>query len=127
MTYKVTFNNLDSALRAQKMFELSKQSKLSVLNGNFKNARNMQQELAKLALEDFETYKTLPTISIKNVPLKEFFFIFLQSLKFRIYKLFSPNSKEEKELIKKYSEYSKKLIDQEKQNKTINIVIPSLY
>ena len=127
MNFKVTYKDFDTALRAKKMFELRRDINLHIINGEFKKARSAQKQLAKDAVEDFETYKTLPHINFTNIPFKEWISIAIKSLKFRIFKAFTKNTPEEKLLAEKYSKYAKTLTSDDKNKNTINIVIPSLY
>lgn len=124
---KISYNSLDAALRAQKMFELKNQSTKSIMEGKFKQARKLNKEFAKLAIEDFETFTTLPTINISNVPIKDFLSIVWTSVKYRIYKAFTKKSPEEKLLIQKYKKYKKETSAEERNKNNININLPFYY
>ena len=126
MDFKITYSNLDSALNAQKMFQLRQRAMLSIVGGNFKEARNSQKEFAKIAVSDFETCKTLPNINYTNVPIKMFLGVWFKSLKFRFYKLFTEKSPEEKQLKKLYKTFLKEQkTDPNVGPKKIDIRIPS--
>ena len=100
MNFSITYKNIDSAMNAARMFELRKLVSLSVLEGNFRNARIAQKEFAKAAVNDFDTFRTLPNISITNVPLKEWLLLGFRSLEYKFYKFFTGKTKEEKLLAK---------------------------
>ncbi|MCR4880814.1 MAG: hypothetical protein K6A44_02535 [bacterium] len=100
MNYSVTYKNFDTAINAARMFELRKLVSISVMEGNFRNARVAQREFAKAAVEDFDTLKTLPYITFTNVPLREWLVMGFRSLEYKFYKFFTGKSKEEKLLSK---------------------------
>ena len=109
MNYSVTYKNFDSAMRAARMFELRKLVSLSILEGNFRNARVAQRELAKTAVDNVDILKTLPTISITNIPLIEWLRIGFRSLEYRIYKFFTRTTPEEKLFAKQLKAFQKSL------------------
>jgi len=121
---KISYPNLETALKAQKMFQLRQQTLLSIMDGKYKNARKIQKELAKNAIEDFDTYTTLPKVNFTNIPLKLWFSMLWKSIKFRIFKAFTKNSPEEKILNKKIKTYKKTLTKEDINKKTINIKMP---
>ena len=125
--YKVTFPNMDTAVRAAQMFELKKQSFISVVDGRFKDARKAEKEYAKLAVEDFDTCTKLPKVNIKNVPAGAGVKILWQGIKYRIYNAFCIKTPEEKELAKKCKDYLKNITSEEQKQRTFDITIPSLY
>ena len=120
MGFKITCNSMESAINATIMFNLRQQTMQSVVSGNFKLARSQQKEFAKVALDDFETYKKLPNIFFDNMPFWPSLFVFFKTLKYRIYYAFSKKTPEEKELTKKAKEYLKTLTPAEKKARTIN-------
>lgn len=125
--FKVSYKTIDEEIRAQKMFSLRQKAILSISEGKYREARQAQKDFAKIAVEDFEIYKTLPNIHVHNVPLREGWEIFKKLVKFKIYRLFTRKTPEEKQLKRQYKEYSKQLTQDDKKNKTIDITIPSLY
>ncbi len=100
MNFSVTYKSFDNALNAAKMFELRKMVSLSIMEGNFQNARIAQKEFAKTALEDFDTFKTLPNIKITNVPLREWLVLGFRSLEYKVYRFFTRKTPEEKAFAK---------------------------
>ena len=100
MNFNITYKTLNSAMNAAKMFELRNLVSLSVLEGSFRTARIAQKELAKAAVQDFDTFKTLPKIEITNVPLKEWLILGFRSLEYKIYRFFTGKTPEEKTLAK---------------------------
>ena len=118
---------MDAAVNAAKMFELSKQRNLAIWDGKYREARNIQREFAKIAVKDFETCKTLPNIHFNNAPLSVVLVALGRSIVYRIFKAFTKQTPEEKELAKKYTEYQKQLTPEDKKKNTINITIPTLY
>ena len=127
MNYSVTYKNFNSAVNAAKMFELRKKSTLSVIEGKYRDARLAQKELAEIAINDFDTFKTLPIINFKNVPLNFWVRALCNSIKFRIYKLFTLNTPEEKQLIKMVKQYTKEVTKEDIKKKSIDITVPAFY
>ncbi len=125
--YTVKFSDMDSAIRASKMFELKKQSMISIVEGRFKDARTAQKECAKIAVEDFDAFTKLPKVNIHNMPLSAGLSILWQSLKFRVYNAFCRKTTEEKELAIKTKEYIKNTTPEEQKQRTIDVTIPSIY
>lgn len=125
MDFKVKYNNIESAMHAVQIFELRKQISLSVMEGKCKKARAAQKTLAKIGVEDFDTFKSVPGIRINNIPLSEFFPMLFKSLKFKIYRAFTKKIPEEKQLAKMYKEYSETLTPEGRAKQMIDINIPS--
>ena len=109
MGLKITYKDFDTAAKAAKMFELRNSISSSILSGNFKQARTAQKEFAKAAVEDFDVFKTLPTIKITNVPLIAWAIAGFRNLEYKVYKLFSKTIPEEKQLSKQYKAYIRTL------------------
>ena len=109
MSLKVTYKDYDTALKAAKMFELRNQVSLSVLSGNFRNARAAQRELAETASDNFDVYKTLPSVKITNIPLKEWFVLAFRSLEYKAFRLFSKKTPKEKLFSEQWKSYIKSL------------------
>lgn len=114
-------------LRANNMFDKSKNLFLSIVLGNFKDARGYEKDLAKLAVSDFDTYKELPKVNFSNVPFAVAAKTMYNGFRYNIYKLFSKKTPEEKEFAKKRTDYLKTLKIENKQIKTVNINIPNYY
>ena len=127
MNFKVSYKDAETAHRAQRMYELNRQHLMSIMDGKYKEAVRVRRNLAKIALEDFETYKTLPILSFKNVPLKIWLSLLSKSIKYRLYKLFTRKTPEEKEFYNLCQEYQKTLTPEDIRKKTIDINIPPLY
>lgn len=127
MDFSVTYKSIDAAMRAKKMFELRRESVLSVIDGKFRNARNADKEFAKIAVEDFDTFKTLPIIRMKNVSFKEWVGLAFKSLGFRIYKAFTKKTPEEKQLRQQNKLYRKELTPEELKKKTIEYNLPRYF
>ncbi len=113
--------------KIKQMFEYRKQSFLNVLIGNFKEAKKNRQELAKLAIENFEDFKTLPKINFTNTPKSIIKTAIFNGFKYRLYSAFTSKTPEEKALKKMSKEYLKELKANKKQIKTINIPFPYAY
>ena len=128
MDYKVTFNKMDSAMNAAKLMNLQRESFRLALDGKCKKAREIQREIAKLAVNDFEAYKALPSVNItvdrRFVTVKEYFGMWFNSLKFRIYSAFTRKTPEEKIFIEKSKSYAKTLSPEDIKKKTINVQVP---
>ena len=110
---KITYKDLDSALRAKQLFELRQKTMLSIMDGKFREARNAQKEFAKIAVQDFETVKTLPRINFTNVPLKLWLSLAFKSLRFKIFRAFTKDTPEEKLLANEFKNYIKNSQKQE--------------
>ena len=107
MNISVTYKNIDTAINAAKMFELRKLVSVSIMEGNFRNARIAQKEFAKAAVADLDTFKTLPNIKFTNVPLGEWLTMAFRTLEYKFYRFFTGRSKEEKALAKSYKQMLK--------------------
>ena len=127
MNFKVTYPNIETALRASKMFELRKKVLLSVMDGKYKTARKFQKEFAKNAVEDFDTFTTLPKLTFTNVPLKVWFALLAKNIKFKIYRAFTKNSPDEKLLAKKFKVYKKSLTKEELKKNQLEVKFPDFY
>ncbi len=127
MNYSVTLKTIDSAINATKLFELKMQSALSIMDGKYRAARASQKAFAKLAVDDFDSFKALPNIKITGIPLKEGIKIFFKNLGFKIFKLFTRRTPEEKQLATKYKAYRRELTPEDIKNHTIDFNLPSLY
>ena len=121
MDLKITFNNFENAMNAVKMFELRKQSAISVLEGKCKTARTAQKELAKIAVADFDTFKKMPNIQFTGFPLKLLFPIMFKTMKYKMFRMFTKKIPEDKQLAKMYKEYKKSLTPDEINQKTLKI------
>ena len=109
MNYSVTYKNFDSAIKAAKMFELRKLVSMSIIEGNFRNARVAQREFAKTAVDNVDILKTLPTISFTNIPLLAWLKMGFRSLEYKVYKFFTRSTPEEKLFAKQIKEFQKSL------------------
>lgn len=125
--FKIQFNDIESAMRAAKMFELRKQVSISIMEGKCRQARAAQKEFAKIAVSDFDTFTKLPNINITGFPLKMYFPLLLRTIKFNIFRKFSKTTPEEKQLAKQYRNYAKTLTKEDIKNKTLDITIPRFY
>ena len=95
--------------------------------GNFKEARQLEKEHAKLALADFELYKQIPHLVLAGVPKEIIKQVQKNGFKYMLYKLFSTKSPEEKQFLKMRKEYLKQLKSENKQIKTVTITLPQFY
>ena len=124
MTYKMTFNNIDSAINTTKLFELRKQSVSSVMLGKYRDARAAQKEFAKIAVEDFDACKAMPIINVLNIPFRFAIPILFRNIGFRIFNLFSRKTPEEKQLRTMYKAYRKEASPEEIQKRTVTLKFP---
>ena len=123
--FKLTFKDIDTAMRATNMFELRKKISIAVFDGKFKEARRFQKELANVAVSDFETYKALPLLhfTAQGFPVKSFFELMFNSFKFNVFYKLSRKTPEEKQLSKLSKEYYGNLSKEDRLKKTIDITI----
>lgn len=103
-------------VKAEEIFEYEKAFWINVLMGKFKEAKKLQQDLAKLAINDFEIYKAVTNFEITNFPKEVNKILFFNSIKYNIYRAFTSKSPEEKELKRMNKKYLK---DMRIQNKKI--------
>ncbi len=122
----IKFNNTENALNAVQMFNLRQNSLGAVISHKFRDARNYQRQLAKLAAEDFDTFKTLPNVSYKNVPFGIWLVSLFRNLDFKIFKLFTKTTPEEKAFYKKSREYFKTLTPEDIKKNTLEVDMKSV-
>ena len=129
MICNVTYKTVEEAIRAMKMFALQQYSTVSVIQGKFRAARASQREFAKLATEDFDTFKTMPIIKVQHVVgFKEWLGLAWKFLTFKIFKAFTKKTPEEKQLKKLAQQYFKEIPPEELKKRTINVDLkPPLY
>lgn len=114
-------------LKVNQMFDCQKSTMMNVLTGNFKEARESEKQLAKLAVNDFETYKLLPHVRFTNLPFEMGKQALKQSLKYRIYRAFSPKTPEEKQFQQMKKDYLKELKSKNEKPKVVDIKFPGYY
>ena len=113
--------------KVNEMFNYEKYVMMNVVTGNFKAARNAEKQLAKIGTEDFDTYKSIPKMKISGVPFQVGMLVFKNSLKYRLYKLFSKKTPEEKTFLAMKKAYLKELKEQKQEIKTVEIDFPRIY
>lgn len=114
-------------VKTTQMFNYSKNNFINIICGDFKQARESEKELAKLAVADFEAYKDVPIVSFTNVPNAMAMKIIINGIKYRIYKAFCSKTPEEKQFLKMRKEYLKELKSENKQLKKVTIPLPPFY
>lgn len=112
-------------VKANEILNYTKLGMLNILSGNFKEAREAHKQLAKIAVEDFETYKQATNFKITNLPPEAGKPLLINSLKYRLYYAFSPKTPEEKQLDKMNKEYMKKLKENKIERKPQIIKFPN--
>lgn len=108
-------------LRINEMFDYSKSVLLNIFTGKYNQARFAEKELANLGVKNFEDYKDIPKINIKNLPWPVFKQFAINSIKYRVYRAFSPKTSEEKTFAKMRKEYLKGLKAENKEIKTVEL------
>ena len=103
--------------KGREIFEVIKLYLLKIFEGNFKEARQYQKQLAKMAINDFEIYKGVSNFKLTDFPNDVNKILLKNSLKYKIYDLFSMKTKEEKQLRKMNKEYYKELKAKNIENK----------
>lgn len=98
----ITYKDYNTAIKAAQLFELRKQVGVSVMSGKFKDARAAQIAYAKEAVENADIAKTLPKITITNIPFVEWCVLALRSLEYKIYKAFTRKTPAEKQFAKMF-------------------------
>jgi uncharacterized protein YnzC (UPF0291/DUF896 family) len=114
-------------IKAQKILDVGREAYINMVLGNFKEARKLEKEHAKLALADFELYKQIPHLVLAGVPKEIIKQVQKNGFKYMLYKLFSTKSPEEKQFLKMRKEYLKQLKSENKQIKTVTITLPQFY
>ncbi len=109
--------------KINEMFNYQKMSMMYIVAGKFKEARESEKQLAKLAVKDFDNYKTIPNIKITDAPFELGVLFAKQSLKYRVYRAFSPKTQEEKQFLQMKKDYYNELKSQNKQPKVQEISI----
>lgn len=93
---------------AKKMYNLKLKTAVSVLNGRCRDARVAQKEFAKLAVDNFATAINLPS------PVEGSFDLFsdygLNIIKFKLFKLFTRKTPEEKKLEQMVDDYKAEIL-----------------
>lgn len=108
-------------VKVNEIFDYKKIVLLNVIFGNFKKARNIEKTIAEIAVDDFETYKSMPKISVINVPFSVLKVIFMNSIKYKIYRAFTSKTPEEKELAQMCKNYFKQLKAENRQIETVEL------
>lgn len=98
-----------TSINVAQMFEYKKAIFISILSGKMKAAKEFQMELAKIAVKNYEDYKLIPQINMVNVPIAGVAIALVRNMQYRIYRMFTGFSSEEKLLIEKQKEYLKEL------------------
>ena len=114
-------------VKAQKLLDVGKDAFVNMILGNFKQARELEKEHAKLAIKDFDVYKQIPRLVLTGAPREITNLARKNGLKYRIYKLFTSKTPEEKQFLKMRKEYLKQLKAENKQIKTVTLQIPHFY
>ena len=114
-------------VKANNLFNMGYNAYINAVTGNFKEARKLEKEFAKKAVEDFEIYKLLPKVVLQGAPKEVIKLANKNSRKYWIYKLFSPKTKEEKQLAKLRKQFIKELKAENKQIQTVEVKIPNMY
>ena len=125
--FKLSFNTVESAMKATQLFELRKNIQLSVMSGHYRQARTYQKVLAKNAVDSFDVYKKLPFLrfSTPGMSLKDTLSMAFKNWKFKLFCKFSKKTPEEKQFRIMCKEYYGNLTPEEIKNNTIDITIPA--
>ena len=96
-------------VKAEEIFDVVKLRMINVYEGKFKEARKYQKQLAKMATQDFNIYKGVTNFVLTDFPSEVSKIMLKNSLKYKIYDMFTPKTKEEKQLRKMNKKYYKDL------------------
>lgn len=96
-------------VKANEIINYTKMQMLYIFDGKFKEAHEMHKEMAKIAVEDFDTYKKATNFKITNLPPEAGKPLLINSLKYKVYYAFSEKTPDEKQLEKMNKEYMKKM------------------
>lgn len=103
-------------LKANEMLEYVKAYMTHVIMGEFKDAREFQKDVARLAVKDFDLYKKVTNFRITELPPEVSRILLINSLRYKIYRAFTSKTPAEKELTRMNKQYLK---DMKAQNKKI--------
>ena len=113
-------------VKANEILNFVKMHMYYVISGEFKKAREVSKELAKAAVKDFEIYKSMTNFRITNIPPEAGKTLFLNSIKYKIYRAFIPKTEEEKQLYKMNKDYLKELKSKNIKPKPVEIELPRI-
>ncbi len=111
-------------VKANEILNYTKLHMLQIFSGNIKEARETHKQIAKLAVEDFKTYKEATNFKITNLPPEAGKPLLINSLKYRLYYAISPKTPEEKQMEKMNKEYLKEMKAQKKEIEPQEIKFP---
>ncbi len=114
-------------VKAQNMLDAGTNAFKCVIFGKFKLAREFEKEHAKLAVADFDVYKQIPHLVLNGVPKEVIKQARNNAFKYRIYKLFTPKTQEEKQFLKMRREYLNELKAKNIKPKTVTLELPRFY
>ena len=113
-------------LKVNEMFEYNKSILINIMTGNFEQVRAAEKQLAKVGVEDFEAYKMLPHVKF-NTSFDVAKIFMKNGFKYRVYKMFSRKTPEEKAFLKMKKAYVKELKANHQEVKTVVINMPTNY
>ena len=114
-------------VKANEILNYKKMEMIHVLDGNFKEAKVAHEQMAEVAVNDFDTYKQVTNFKITDLPPGIGKVLFTNSLKYKAYYAFTPKTAEEKQLEKMNKEYVKKMKEEKKEIKPQIIRFPQYY
>ncbi len=106
------------SVNPEKIFEYKKAIISNILGMDFKKAREAEKTLAKIGIENFEAFKSVPIISFKKASSIEKQMFFVARMHYKIYRAFTKKTPEEKRFAQMQKEYLKALKSQNKEIKT---------
>lgn len=109
------------------IFECKKAILINILTGKYKQASEYEKQLAKLGTENFEVYKKIPIVKVKNLPIQIFPTLLKHSFLYRIHRAFSSRIPEEKTFLKMKKEYLKDLKSRGEKMKTFELDFSNYY
>ena len=124
----VPLNSTEFLKKAYTLAESQNQLYYYVLSGQYKNAKQCQQEIARIAVNNYEAYKTLKFIRYKfpSMPLKSFLELKFRVLIFNLIQKFTKDTPEEKKLKQMNKDYINRLSPIEVKEGHIDITVPAL-
>ena len=102
-------------LKAEEILNYIKLGMYNVVVGNFKAAREAHKKVAELGIKDFEIYTSMINFKITDLPKESIKLLLINSIKYKIYNLFSRKTPEEKQLASMYRAYLKEMKAQNKK------------
>lgn len=96
-------------MKGREILDVAKSRFQSLLDGKFNEVRNLDKKLAVLGTENFKVYKGVTNYRLTGFPKDVNKTLLKNIFKYKFYELFTPKTKEEKQLRKMNKEYAREM------------------